>query len=64
LREELQNYSQYRFLKSLPDVDDPDINIEVLLVPIVDGRPIRIKFNPKSLPAVMNLMWGIKWRYG
>ena len=49
LKEKLQRYSQYRFLKSLPDVDDPDINIEVLLVPIVDGKADTNKIQSKII---------------
>ncbi|MEJ7589635.1 MAG: caspase family protein, partial [Ferruginibacter sp.] len=47
LKEKLQRYSQYRFLKSLPEVKDPDIKIEVMLVPVIDGKADTGKINSK-----------------
>ena len=37
LKETLQRYARYKFLKTL-EVKDPDIHIEVRLVPVIDGK--------------------------
>lgn len=38
LKKQLQQYAQYRFLQKL-EMKDPDANLEVKLVPVINGKP-------------------------
>jgi hypothetical protein len=59
LKEKLQRYAQYKFLKMM-EVKDPDIHIEVRLVPVINGKADTTKINSRIINGVYEYSIGDK----
>ncbi len=59
LKAELQAYAQYKFLQGL-EIKDPSINVEVKLVPVIDGKAQVDSIASKMVNGVYELRKGDK----
>jgi len=60
LQDQLKHYIQYKFLKSL-EIKDPAYDLEVRLLPVINGKVDTSRHNPKIAGGILELEEGDKF---